>query len=96
MQIPVRHTDWQILRAVARGKGKPVVGKKLRVVQSRATKDGTFLTKLVEMGLLEVVKADDNPFDATYRLTAMGVDGAEYGLCEVDFEVYKKLTADKK
>jgi hypothetical protein len=96
MQIPVRHTDWQILRAVARGKSRPVVGKKLRVVQSRDTKDGSFLTRLVDTGLLEVVTTADDPFEATYRLTPMGVEGAEYGLCEVDFEVFKKRAAAKK
>ncbi len=95
MQVPVRHTDWQILRAVARGKSKPVVGTKLRVVQSRETKDGSFLTKLVDMGLLEVVQAKADPFEATYRLTAVGAEAAEYGLCEVDFEVFKKLRAQK-
>ncbi len=93
MQIPVSHADWQVLRAIARGKGKPVVGTKLRVVPSHATKDGSFLTKLVDTGLLEVLKADTDPFEATYRLTAMGVEGAEYGLCEMDFEAFKKLRA---
>ena len=95
MQIAVSHADWQVLRAIARGKGKPVVGTKLRVVPSRATKDGSFLTKLVDTGLLEVVKADTDPFEATYRLTAVGAEAAEYGLCEVDFEVFKKLRAQK-
>jgi hypothetical protein len=96
MQVPVSHADWQVLRAVARGKGKPVAGTKLRIVPSRATKDGTFLTKLVEAGFLEVVKAADDPFDASYRLTAMGTEGAEYGLCEIDFELYKKLKPKKE
>ena len=96
MQIAVSHADWQVLRAVARGKGKPVVGTKLRIVPSRSTKDGTFLTKLVEAGFLEVAKAADEPSDASYRLTEMGAHGAEYGLCEMDFEVYKKLKPKKE
>jgi len=95
MQVPITPADWKVLRAVARGKGKPVVGANLRIVPSRATKDGTFLTKLVDAGLLEVVKANDKPFDASYKLTKRGAEAAEYGLFEIDADEYKKLKAAK-
>lgn len=46
----------------------------------RRTKDGSFLTALVEEGLLDrVTGSAEKPFEATYALTALGDYAAEYG-----------------
>lgn len=77
--FPISHAMWQILRVAARGKGKPVSGRELRVWPSRWTKDGAFLTDLVDRGLLRIEVDNPNPFEATYRLTELGEHAAEYG-----------------
>ncbi len=83
---------WQTLRALARNKNKPLVGRALRLDRSRRTQDGTFLDDLVSRGLLEAVaiRPAEGPkfahsapapqqFRTLYRLTANGLHAAEYG-----------------
>jgi hypothetical protein len=80
--MPVRsttHFTWQVLRAAKRSK-TPSTGRSLRVIPTRRTYDGTFLTALVEEGLLSRVSgSQDKPFEATYELTEKGQHAAEYG-----------------
>ncbi|WP_232069822.1 hypothetical protein [Gemmata massiliana] len=66
------------------------------------TKDGTFLTTLVDEGLLtRATGTADAPFDATYSLTEKGEHAAEYGEYEFQIKprvvepVAKKRTAKK-
>jgi hypothetical protein len=86
--VPVRptsHFTWQVLRTVKRSK-KPPTGRALRLVPSRKTKDGSFLTVLVEEGLLtRLTGTSDTPFEATYALTEKGQHAAEYG--EYEYEL---------
>jgi len=92
MKLPLATDTWQALRVLVRNKNTPVVGKKLRLKPTRATKDGTFLDKLVTMGLLELVAKGETPkprpgsnkvipaqFCHTYRLTPAGIIAADYG-----------------
>jgi hypothetical protein len=81
--LPVAHFTWQVLRTIKRST-QPPVGRALRLVPNRRTKDGTFLTELVEQGLLNrVTGAADAPFGATYTLTERGEYAAEFGECEM-------------
>lgn len=89
MQVTLGHHDWRVLRAVVRAKGKPVHGRILRLDMSRKTKDGTFLVRLVENGLLVVSRAADDPFEATYVLTPPGKEAAEFGVYDVVWEDLK-------
>jgi hypothetical protein len=86
--VPVRptsHFTWQVLRTVKRSKKAPT-GRALRLVPSRKTKDGSFLTTLVEEGLLtRLTGTAEAPFDATYALTEKGQHAAEYG--EYEYEL---------
>jgi hypothetical protein len=80
--LPIRHFEWQVLRTVKRSKTPPA-GRALRLVPSRRTKDGSFLTELVEQGLLRrVAGTTAAPFEATYALTERGEHAAEFGECE--------------
>ena len=80
--FPVAHFTWQVLRTARRSQTPPT-GRRLRLVRSRRTKDGTFLTELVNLGLLaRVTGTAAAPFEATYALTARGEHAAEYGECE--------------
>ena len=80
--FPIARFTWQVLRAAKRSKTPPT-GRALRFVRSRRTKDGTFLTELVELGLLShVTGTAAAPFEATYALTARGEHAAEFGECE--------------
>ena len=82
LMLPVRHSDWQILRAAKRSR-KPLTGRELRIVPTRHTKDGTFLNDMVKRGLLtRVAGSETAPFEATYALTPLGEHAAEYGECE--------------
>lgn len=89
--LAIPHYVWQVLRAVARANGKPVIGHELRLNMARRTKDGSFLTRLVDAGLLarEMPLVSDErdakkslPFRYTYTLTEKGARAAEYGECE--------------
>jgi hypothetical protein len=81
--LPVNHFEWQVLRTVKRSK-KPTTGRVLRLIPSRRTKDGTFLTDLVELDLLtRVTGTAAAPFEATYVLTERGEFAAEFGECEM-------------
>ena len=52
----------------------------MRLVPNRKTKDGSFLTALVEEGLLShATGSGEKPFEATYALTEKGQFAAEYG-----------------
>ncbi|MCE9563087.1 MAG: MarR family winged helix-turn-helix transcriptional regulator [Planctomycetes bacterium] len=80
--LPVTHNQWQVLRAVKRSR-KPPLGRELRLSPTRGTKDGTFLTNMVRLGLLTRVSGSDkDPFEATYSLTESGKHAAEYGECD--------------
>ncbi len=80
--FPVSHFTWQVLRTAKRSKTPPT-GRALRLVPSRRTKDGSFLTELVELGLLaRATGVAAAPFEATYSLTERGEHAAEYGECE--------------
>ena len=82
---PLAHFNWQVLRAAKRSK-KPSTGRALRLVPNRFTKDGSFLTALVEAGLLaRVTGSAAEPFEATYALTEKGQHAAEYG--EYEYEL---------
>ncbi|AMV25844.1 hypothetical protein VT84_15710 [Gemmata sp. SH-PL17] len=81
--LPVNHFTWQCLRTVKRSK-KPLTGRALRLVPSRRTKDGSFLTEMVEAGLMiRATGTVDDPFEATYSLTEQGEQAAEFGECEM-------------
>jgi hypothetical protein len=99
--MPVSHFTWQVLRAVLRSK-KPPTGRELRLVPNRATRDGTFLDKLVKDGLLQVVSVDPLPkgstrqkgqkpiqFRTRYKLTEKGKYAAEYGEYEREVQPNK-------
>ena len=80
--LPIRHSEWQILRVAKRNR-KPLTGRELRIVPTRHTKDGTFLNDLVRRGLLNRMTGSETaPFEATYALTPLGEHAAEYGECE--------------
>ncbi|MBY0460298.1 MAG: hypothetical protein K2V38_23525, partial [Gemmataceae bacterium] len=65
---------------------KAPTGRTLRLVPSRKTKDGSFLTEMVEEGLLEYASGSgEAPFEATYALTERGKHAAEYGEYEYEF-----------
>lgn len=93
MEVALSPMDWRILRQVLRGR-KPTPGTQLRLDMSRRTKDGTFLTDLVRLGLLQVAEPGGTPFAATYTLTDLGRHAAEYGTYEVDWEEYKTRLRD--
>ena len=76
---PISHFTWQVLRTLKRS-SSPLTGRDLRLVPTRRTKDGSFLTELVAEGLLRrVTGAAATPFDSTYDLTSLGDHAAEYG-----------------
>lgn len=89
MEVKLSHHDWRVLRRVARAKGKPVIGRELRMDMLRRTHDGSFLTRLVEDGLLGVSHSAADPFEAKYILTKLGREAAEYGVYDVPWEVFK-------
>ncbi|QJW92655.1 hypothetical protein [Frigoriglobus tundricola] len=81
--LPVAHFTWQVLRTIKRSP-QPLTGRALRLVPNRRTKDGTFLTELVDQGLLSrVTGAASDPFVATYALTDRGEYAAEFGECDM-------------
>jgi hypothetical protein len=89
MLLPMLTFDWQVLRAVLRAAAPPT-GRQLRLTPSRRTKDGTFLGEYVRAGLLRVVRANPDPFKATYAMTDRGRQAAEYGEFECDLETWKR------
>jgi hypothetical protein len=103
--VAINHFSWQVLRVLARAEAArqpPPVGRELRLVPTRRTKDGTFLDELVEAGLIEVAAKptppldgvdEPAPFRARYRLTALGRHAAEYGEYDKPFTpAVKELT----
>lgn len=91
---PTSHFTWQVLRTVKRSK-RPPEGRALRLVPSRKTKDGAFLTTLVDEGLLEFTTGSAaDPFAATYALTEKGKHAAEYG--EYEYELKRAEPAAGK
>ena len=86
--MPVRsvtHSDWQVLRAATRSK-KPPTGRALRIWPTGRTRDGSFLVRLVERGLLAFVTGGATaPLEATYALTESGRHAAEYGEYEYEW-----------
>jgi hypothetical protein len=95
MEVEVPHHEWRVLRLVKRTK-KPSLGRTLRVKMSRATKDGSFLTNLVKLGLMKIESHATDPFEATYSLTELGKEAAEYGVYDVDLDVFRALQRMKK
>ncbi|MDY3551302.1 hypothetical protein R5W24_000377 [Gemmata sp. JC717] len=90
---PTSHFTWQVLRTVRRSK-KPIDGRALRLVPSRKTKDGSFLTSLVDEGLLAFTTGSAaDPFAATYSLTDKGKHAAEYG--EYEYELKRPAVPAK-
>lgn len=95
MKTDLKPADWKLLRFILRAsRGGNVKGWLCRTDPSRRTKDGTFLTDLVEDGLLKddgpcdppgkdepVTQAvrDHAPFHRYYQITALGREAAEYG-----------------
>src|SRR5437763_149243 len=80
--LPVSHNQWQVLRAVKRNR-KPITGRELRLNPTRNTKDGSFLTHMVRIGLLRRASGTErDPFAATYELTELGKHAAEFGECD--------------
>ena len=88
----IEPATWKVLRAAKRAQPGAAIGRDLRVVPTRKTKDGTFLDHLVELGLLKVqgpaVKAasEDEPaqFQQKYVLTEEGEHAAEFGEFEIE------------
>lgn len=91
--MPMRstsHFTWQVLRTVKRSK-KPPTGLSLRLIRNRKTKDGSFLTDLVNEGLLSrPTGTAAAPFEATYALTEKGKHAAEFG--EYQYELKRPAT----
>ncbi|AWM38634.1 hypothetical protein GobsT_31860 [Gemmata obscuriglobus] len=80
----ISHFLWQVLRATKRSK-KPPTGRQLRISPTPRSKDGSFLTALVDEGLLKFVTGSPAaPFEATFSLTEKGEHAAEYG--EYEYE----------
>ena len=96
MLVYLSHYEWQLLRLTLRAelaKEQPPLGSELRIAPTRATKDGTFLDRMVAAGLIAVaVKAPPLPagaserekglpvqFRTRYKLTEVGRHAAEYG-----------------
>lgn len=94
--FPITHFQWQVLRAVKRSR-KTLAGRDLRLAPTRGTKDGQFLTTLVELGLLiRRGGTEKTPFDATYSLSELGQYAAEYGECEFPAGGRRRSTTTKK
>ena len=95
MLLPLRHHDWQVLRAIARSR-RPVPGRSLRLNMARSTKDGTFLEELVRAGLLAAEPlrdpdpADPPAFRMAYTLTPLGKHAAEFGEYEADLDTIRR------
>ena len=90
MIVSMGTVDWQRLRALVRAEVKKVypTGRELRIDMSRRSQDGTFLDRLVELGLIAVVVKPPPPphresepaqFRARYKITNLGRHAAEYG-----------------
>ncbi len=88
----IEPATWKVLRAAKRAQPGGALGRDLRVVPTRKTKDGTFLDALVEAGLLEVrgtsgkTASEDEAvqFQQKYALTERGEHAAEFGEFEVE------------
>ncbi|HEY1187638.1 MAG TPA: hypothetical protein VGE74_08270 [Gemmata sp.] len=91
---PVSHFTWQVLRTAKRSK-KQLTGRDLRLSPTRNTKDGSFLTVLVDEGLLARVTGDaEAPFEAVYALTEKGQHAAEFG--EYEYELKPRPPAAER
>jgi hypothetical protein len=90
MLMPMGTFEWQVLRAILRASPNYPNGRQLRLVPSRRTKDGSFLTDIVNRGLIKVVTKNKDPFEATYALTPLGEYAAEHGEYEAELSSLKK------
>ncbi len=74
MLMPMNAFEWQVLRKVLRDDdGGGTLGRELRLIPSRRTKDGSFLMWFVAAGLLRVYAGRmSDPFDARFKLTEVG------------------------
>jgi DNA-binding HxlR family transcriptional regulator len=77
LTVPLSRWTWQALRVLARQ--GTATGRELRHSPSRQSKDGAFLKRLVDAGLVAAFIRMDDPFASSYRLTALGAHAAEYG-----------------
>ncbi|HUR54834.1 MAG TPA: hypothetical protein VMZ71_11930 [Gemmataceae bacterium] len=93
MLMPMGTFEWQVLRAILRASPNYPNGRQLRLVPSRRTKDGSFLTDIVTRGLIKVVSKNKDPFEATYALTPLGEYAAEHGEYEAELSSLKKVEA---
>jgi len=83
---------WRVLRMLVRD--KECTGAELRQMYwGRKTKDGTWFSKLVQDGLIEVVSVDKGDLRSqpvehrtVYKLTDLGIYAAEYGTYEYEWE----------
>ena len=96
MLMPMGTFEWQVLRAILRATPNYPNGRQLRLVPSRRTKDGSFLTDIVNRGLIRVVTKNKDPFEATYALTPLGEYAAEHGEYEAELSSLKKTDAATK
>lgn len=94
MLMPMNVFEWQVLRAVLRAKSPPT-GRELRLVPSRRTKDGSFLSWFTVAGLLKITKPNDDPFEARYALTDLGKHAAEWGEFEASPALMGQLQATR-
>lgn len=79
------NSDWQALRRLVRSGDN--LGRKLRMIPSRKTQNGKFLTMLVDAGLIRrsISGPAATPFDAWYSITPEGRVAAEYGFYDGDW-----------
>lgn len=84
---------FQVMRAALRFYKQKVnpTGKQLRVQMTQASRSGEFLERLVDWGLLKVVKDNDDLFDSVYAITAAGGRAAEYGEWDGDSKTWRAL-----
>ena len=85
--------EWKTLRLLVREEA--ATGLNIRLMfMNRVTKDGSFLTTMVEEGLIELTdksKPNSHPFEPTYRLTQVGKYAAEHG--EIEFDLDKRVAS---
>lgn len=93
MENRLCNSDWCALRRLMRR--KKATGRDLRVVKTRKTADGRFLTVLRMSGLIrEILPRKADPFEATYEITPEGEIAAEYGFYDGEMK-YGIIVATK-
>lgn len=77
MLVQLAHENWQRLRFLVRTGER--TGRDIRMTMSRKSRDGSYLTQLLNDGLIKVVVPAKDRLDATYALTDLGRLAAEHG-----------------